>query len=289
MNSIKIIPHFINFLNDLLADLIFCGDTLHMRTILASSFLGLLIPTTVLADDQVATAPFNDGTTRVCLVVVRTESPLSWWDANERATFANSMLIAPTSAAMSTALKNLANTLGTWDCVGPWLGVLRNGSTDPIGDGWTDPVNAPVSYTDWSTGEPAGAEALRWGAVFDGRSGSLEGWVNVLPDPDAGPDVYGYAFSIPQGLPDCDEDGIPDLLEIMLFNAPDADEDGVPDTCTGVPADLDNDGNVNGSDLGLFLALWGTCPTGLPCPADFNGDGFVNGSDLGIFLAEWSG
>jgi hypothetical protein len=49
------------------------------------------------------------------------------------------------------------------------------------------------------------------------------------------------------------------------------------------PADLDNDGGVNGSDLGLLLSGWGA-GTGA---ADLNADGVVDGGDLGLLLAAW--
>lgn len=50
-------------------------------------------------------------------------------------------------------------------------------------------------------------------------------------------------------------------------------------------ADLNNDGVVNGADLGLLLANWGTGgPVG-----DLNFDCTVNGADLGILLANWTG
>jgi len=47
------------------------------------------------------------------------------------------------------------------------------------------------------------------------------------------------------------------------------------------PYDLNSDGCVNGGDLGIFLALWGT-PTG-----DFNGDGVTDGADQGLLLSAW--
>ena len=50
------------------------------------------------------------------------------------------------------------------------------------------------------------------------------------------------------------------------------------------PGDLNGDGEVNGSDLGLFLAAWGSQGPF----ADFNGDGWVNGIDLGLMLASWT-
>jgi enterochelin esterase-like enzyme len=53
------------------------------------------------------------------------------------------------------------------------------------------------------------------------------------------------------------------------------------------PADLDGSGAVNGADLSILLAAWGTCGDGTPCPADLDGDGTVNGADLTLLLAAW--
>ena len=50
----------------------------------------------------------------------------------------------------------------------------------------------------------------------------------------------------------------------------------------GVQGDLNGDGKVDGADLGLALAGWGT-PSG-----DVNGDGNTDGADLGLILAAWS-
>lgn len=51
----------------------------------------------------------------------------------------------------------------------------------------------------------------------------------------------------------------------------------------GCRYDFNQDGVVNGADLGLLLAAWGTNV----CPFDGNGDGIVNGADLGLLLAQW--
>lgn len=52
--------------------------------------------------------------------------------------------------------------------------------------------------------------------------------------------------------------------------------------CTAAdPADINGDGIVDGSDLGLLLAGWGAASP------DINGDGIVDGSDLGLLLAAW--
>ncbi|MFM1833231.1 MAG: GDSL-like Lipase/Acylhydrolase family [Planctomycetota bacterium] len=54
----------------------------------------------------------------------------------------------------------------------------------------------------------------------------------------------------------------------------------------GPITDLDRDGEVNGSDFGLFLKHWGsTDPLDL---ADFDGDGIVQGEDLGRLFLEWT-
>jgi hypothetical protein len=54
----------------------------------------------------------------------------------------------------------------------------------------------------------------------------------------------------------------------------------------GCVEDLNNDGFINGQDLGILLGNWGAC-TSTPCQGDFTGDGFVNGQDLGVLLGAW--
>jgi hypothetical protein len=48
--------------------------------------------------------------------------------------------------------------------------------------------------------------------------------------------------------------------------------------------DLNNDGHVNGADLGTMLGAWGPCTA---CAADLDHDGVVGGSDLGQLLGAW--
>lgn len=62
---------------------------------------------------------------------------------------------------------------------------------------------------------------------------------------------------------------------------------GCPTTPACVPADLNCDGAVDGSDLGLLLGAWGACPKAGACDSDLNDDGFVDGGDLGILLVAW--
>jgi len=54
--------------------------------------------------------------------------------------------------------------------------------------------------------------------------------------------------------------------------------------CIGPTGDINQDGVVDGADLGLLLGQWGPCSG---CSADLNSDGVVNGGDLGTLLANW--
>lgn len=56
-----------------------------------------------------------------------------------------------------------------------------------------------------------------------------------------------------------------------------------PSCVAGQCGDIDGDGQVNGADLGILLAAWGTGDRS----ADLNADGVVNGADLGILLSNW--
>ena len=48
-------------------------------------------------------------------------------------------------------------------------------------------------------------------------------------------------------------------------------------------ADLNDDGQVDGADLGLLLGSWNAKDH----EADFNGDAIVDGADLGLLLGAW--
>lgn len=56
-----------------------------------------------------------------------------------------------------------------------------------------------------------------------------------------------------------------------------------PVDCVG---DINGDGNVDSSDLGVLIALWNTNPTAVP-QADLNGDETVNSADIGLLVGAW--
>ena len=90
-------------------------------------------------------------------------------------------------------------------------------------------------------------------------------------------DAYVSSFALPGGS-DVDADGVPDGSDncTLLANADqrDTNGDGFGNVCD---PDLNDDGIVNATDLGLFKAVFFTTDA----DADFNGDGVVNATDLG--------
>ena len=74
-----------------------------------------------------------------------------------------------------------------------------------------------------------------------------------------------------------DNSGLGIVFTFPLVEDPDCGGE-VP--CVG---DLNDDGQVNGADLGLLLGAWDTADP----DADLNNDGTVNGADLGLLLGAW--
>ncbi len=81
---------------------------------------------------------------------------------------------------------------------------------------------------------------------------------------------------------DRDRDGFRDGDEFDAGTDP-TDPDDYPGACPEDIAPFSNpDGIVNGTDLGVLMALWGE-----PGVTDLNGDGTTNSADLGLMLAAW--
>jgi hypothetical protein len=105
--------------------------------------------------------------------------------------------------------------------------------------------------------------------------------------------IFGDSFTIGVSavpVPDADGDGVPDTDDncTLIPNGTtipdeggnsqlDSNGDGYGNACD---ADLNNDGVVNGLDVGPFVDQFGTSGPA----ADFNGDAVVNGLDVGPFV-----
>jgi len=90
-------------------------------------------------------------------------------------------------------------------------------------------------------------------------------------------------------LVDCNNNGVPDLREILAGEAPDDDNDGSIDGCVPtLPGDVDADGTVGLSDLLIILSNWGPCADCPPaCLGDADSDCSVGLSDLLAVLSDW--
>jgi hypothetical protein len=256
----------------------------------------LLIGSTVLAGillqsaagDKVEMVPLPGSSPPTLVGVYQADAAFSWHDAGALATSVGGTLFVPGTPEEIDLISGLSTSIGGWECVGPWLGASREPSLDPLEQGWVDSFGGRISSLNWSGDQPIGSRSLHWKIALDARDSSLETWVNVLPDPDAGPAVRGCVFLVDDGLADCDGDGRPDIVEIVMLGVADVDGDGVPDSC-GLPGDLDGDGAVDGLDLSILLGHWGGCPGTGTCVADVNGDRIVDGVDLSVLLGSWTG
>jgi hypothetical protein len=88
---------------------------------------------------------------------------------------------------------------------------------------------------------------------------------------------------------DCNANGLLDSCEIAEGWAVDANNNGILDICesglAACPADFDQNGAVDASDLAQILNAWGPAP-GLP-GLDLVPDGNINGADLAVLLNAW--
>ncbi|MFO0894792.1 MAG: hypothetical protein U0574_07525 [Phycisphaerales bacterium] len=120
-------------------------------------------------------------------------------------------------------------------------------------------------------GTGASAYAFAWNGVY---------WPEGQPFPEpggpqAGPSGSALAVDGDTVIVNGGESGV-GAAYIYSLNCPDP-----------LPGDLNSNGQVNGSDLGILLGFWGPC-SGL-CLGDIDGNGIVNGADLGLLLANWTG
>lgn len=216
-----------------------------------------------------------DGRTYALVMV---DEPWSWREARAMANEMGAELAAaPTPQALSFIIA-LASRPGAFDCAGPWIGGSRFG-----GGSWSWVDGATFSSFAWAPGRPVQSSLLD-AAICLGGSDSPDGtWVDVLPGPDAGAQTRS-AVVVWNTFEDCDNDGVPDRLEIAKDPTLDPDFDGRLADCLTIVGDINRDGRVNGADLGLMIGSFNS--TDAAC--DLNHDGIVNGADLGLLLSHWT-
>jgi len=200
----------------------------------------------------------------------------SWSDANSLAIGGGGHLATVQSAEENAFVFALTTTPPPGINRSCWLGGYQEpGSCEP-GCGWRWVTQEPFNFTLWAPGEPNND--------VDNEN-CLHIWVTDRWN-DARPSFLSE--SVIEWSADCNSDGIVDYGQILDGSLSDVNADGVPDACQApcVPSDLNNDGAVDGSDLGALLSDWGPA-AGQGTRADANGDGIVNGADLGTLLANW--
>jgi hypothetical protein len=200
---------------------------------------------------------------------------------------ASAQAIGGDLAVLSTAAENAAFVHLTRGQIrgNPWIGLYQDRSSpdfaEPAG-GWRWVNGEPLSWTNWSTGEPNNVGSEDWAIVWL-NNGPEGRWNDYQPTVPQGPDGYVIEWSA-----DCNADGIVDYGQILQGHLPDTNGNGVPDSCevlTCANADLFRDSNINGADLGILLAQWGEANA--QTVSDINRDGAVDGIDLGLLLSFW--
>ena len=129
----------------------------------------------------------------------------------------------------------------------------------------------PYLGTDWVSGLGSGG-----GVVWEGGSFAANPNSNALRYAT----LYNFWF-------DADQPPQATTATLGLFRPVSGSPDSVSFATQGPaapqnPADLNDDGVVNGEDLVILLASWGNNPGG-----DVNGDGVTNGIDIGLVLGSW--
>ena len=143
----------------------------------------------------------------------------------------------------------------------------------PLPPGASQGSGRGVNSKGWVVGNAGGVFAVPF--LYDGTS--TYALADLIP-PGTGWDLNMNTSSSALGI---SEDGV--IVGTGVFNGltrayamiP------VPTPCEG---DFNDDGVVDGADLGALLSAWGPADGS---PADLNGDGVVDGADLGILLSVW--
>lgn len=162
------------------------------------------------------------------------------------------------------------------------LGTYRSGW-------WIDPDD-PAGYAGNHPGRAVQIARIVAPRLYD-DDGECAWYFTGIVKYQNGQTVYDEEFWCPSNLggnncggpPDCNGNGIFDLLDIDAGDSQDLNENNIPDECECL-ADVTEDSQVNIDDVFSVLALWGVCDD---CPEDLNFDGVVNIDDLFVVLANW--
>ena len=217
----------------------------------------------------------SDGGNGHWYSLVIAEGDIQWSVCQDLAQQSGGYLASLSSAEENQWLHTLAvSHPAAFTPHGPWLGGY-------VVDGqWRWVSGEPWQFTAWTPTNPNG-DGVNMG-YWEITNPASESW-NDAPESN-----IMVSFAV-EWSADCNNDNIVDYGQILQGQLADANTNGIPDICEGPTChdiDLNLNGIVDGGDLGILLAFWGTVSPAFP-RADINKDGFVNGADLGILLSFW--
>lgn len=191
----------------------------------------------------------------------------------------NTKFIAPISYTSSFSFPS------TFSNDGNLLYVGAHSSSYEAEDAGTAWILQKLDGTEWGNPVQLNASHNLQGDSF-GRSMAFDNMTAYVSGPRvdlAGVDA-GAVFKFE--LQDCNFSGVLDAWEISTGELADGNNDGIPDICQETSCDLNGDGLINGSDLGMFYGYWGTDGS---LGGDFDASGLVDSADLAIILIKWTG
>jgi hypothetical protein len=217
---------------------------------------------------------------------------ITWETARIAASARGGHLATLTSPAENAlAFDLVAQSAQAWSAQiwGPFLGATRRNLP-----GWQWVTGEEFQFVAWGPGEPnngSGGSGPEDRLAMLNHPSAPATWNDVTDSGCAGSNCEARTSSgsLIEWSIDCNSDGVVDYGQILQGQLVDANTNGVPDICEGPTCndiDLNLNGIVDGGDLGILLAFWGTVSPAFP-RADINRDGLVNGADLGILLAFW--
>jgi hypothetical protein len=255
------------------------GDV-QMKIQTAASVAAFVVAAASAQAQQAVQWRVEDGGNGHWYLTVRADSVVSWTTASATANGRGGHLATLELPGEDAFVNQVARAQNGWTGLfGPWLGgyvSLEESECDPASWQWV--TNSPIqpSSASWCPNQPDCGDERYLHYWY------CDGWNNAG---ESGAYSFGGVCTyLIEWSADCDSDGIVDYGQILRGERPDANTNGVPDGCECI-ADLNDDGVVQGADLGLMLAAWGSVPAGVA--ADINRDGAVDGNDLGLLLAGW--
>ena len=227
---------------------------------------------------------------------------IDWKTASTRATSMAGHLATITGSEENAFIFGYLSSVSAWGAYGrgPFLGGFQDRSAADYAEtagGWRWVNGESWSSSNWATygfGEPnddSGGSGPEDFLAMDNRAPGNCMWNDVALNGFAGgstvPEARTAVGYLVEWSADCNNDGTVDYGQILRGELPDTNQNSIPDTCECI-GDIDLDGAIGGSDLGIMLAYWGVVTTdSVSLASDLNADGFVDGSDLGVLLAHW--